>query len=269
MNKTIETVTLLPGQNKHGKAEAFDQITINKGYAIAIVGATGSGKSQLLYDIERLAQHDTKSRRTVLINNTIPDKAIRFDPKKKLIASLAQSMNFLTDNTVGDFLQLHLEARGKKQNPALIKTVIEKANSITGEAITADMNLLNLSGGQSRALMIADVAYISDSPIILIDELENAGIKKKHAIETLLEEDKIILIVTHDPCLALQADKRIIIENGGITQVLQTTPQEKKIAHYLSCIEQDFFAIREKIRSGKQIQHVAITCVPPEMEGNQ
>lgn len=267
MNKTIDSITLLSGNNKFGIPESFEQLTIDSGHAIAIVGTTGAGKSQLLYDIERLAQYDTKSRRSVLVNNQRPDKAIRFDPRKKLIASLAQSMNFLTDNTVGDFLKLHLEARGKPQNDTLIATVIEKANGITGEAITSSMNLLHLSGGQSRALMIADVAYISDSPIILIDELENAGIKKENAIETLLKEGKIILIVTHDPCLALKADKRIVIENGGITHILETTNRENDIAQYLSCIEQDFFTVRENIRSGKHIEQVKITCIPPEMEG--
>jgi len=43
------------------------------------------------------------------------------------------------------------------------------------------MNLLNLSGGQSRALMVSDVANISISPIILIDEIENAGNKKRRS----------------------------------------------------------------------------------------
>jgi len=262
MNDQIEKITILPGINKFNEKENFERIDIKKGEVIAIVGHTGAGKSQLLYDIERLAQKDTKSKRKILVNDEIPDKDIRSNPKRKLIASLAQSMNFLTDMSVEDFLRLHLESRGKKSKPGLIEEVINEANRITGEMITPGMNLLNLSGGQSRALMVSDVANISISPIILIDEIENAGIKKEEAIRILVEEGKIILIVTHDPSLALNADKRIIIKNGGIVKVLNVTLKEKGIAHYLNWIENYSLNIRDKIRQGEEIKNVEIYCEP-------
>ncbi|MBN2198119.1 ATP-binding cassette domain-containing protein [Candidatus Wolfebacteria bacterium] len=262
MNKEITKITILPGINKLGEKENFKKIDIKKGEVVAIVGHTGAGKSQLLYDIERLAQKDTKSKRKILVNDEIPDKELRFNPKRKLIASLAQSMNFFTDMAVGDFLKLHLESRGKKSKKGLIEEVIKEANKITGEAISSKMNLLNLSGGQSRALMVSDVANISVSPIVLIDEIENAGIKKEEAIKILVEEGKIILIVTHDPSLALNTDKRIIIKNGGIVDVLNTSLKEKGIAHYLNWIESFGLDIREKIRKGKKIENVEIYCEP-------
>ena len=262
MNTKIKKITILPGTNKHSEKEQFEKIDIERGQAIAIVGATGAGKSQLLYDIERLAQNDTKSNRLILVNNKKPDKTIRFDPKQKLIASLAQSMNFLTDISVYDFLKLHLESRGKKPSKKLIDEVIQEANEITGEAISPNINLLNLSGGQSRALMISDVANISDSPIILIDEIENAGIKKEKALNILMQEGKIILMVTHDPSLALNADKRIIIEYGGIINVLHTTLKEKGIAHYINWIESYNLNIRNKIRQGEEIKNVELYCKP-------
>ena len=262
MSKKIEKITILPGINKFNEKENFEKIDIKKGEVVAIVGHTGAGKSQFLYDIERLAQKDTKSKRKILVNNEIPDKEIRSNPKRKLIASLAQSMNFLTDMPVKDFLQLHLESRGKKPRQGLLEEVIEEANKITGEAISPEMNLLNLSGGQSRALMVSDVANISISPIILIDEIENAGIKKEEAIKILVEEGKIILMVTHDPSLALNADKRIIVKDGGIVKILNTTLKEKGIAHYLNWIENYNLGIREKIRRGEEIKDIEIYCEP-------
>lgn len=36
---------------------------------------------------------------------------------------------------------------------------------------------------------------------------------------------------THDPLLALNADKRIVIKNGGISKIIETTAKEK------ACIE--------------------------------
>ena len=260
--KEIKKITIFPGLNKLGQKEKFEKIEINKGEIVAIVGLTGAGKSQLLYDIEKLAQKDTKSKRKVLVNDKIPNRELRFNPEKKLIASLSQGMNFLTDISVKDFLKLHIQARGKKFKIQIIKEIINEANEISGEPISPEMNLLNLSGGQSRALMVADIANISISPIILIDEIENAGIYKEKAIEALIKEGKIVLIVTHDPSLALNATKRLIIKNGGVDKVLETTLKEKGIASYLSWIEDYNLDIREKIRKGERINEVYLFCEP-------
>ena len=262
MNDTINKIAILPGVNKIGEPEKFNPIEIGKGEVIAIVGPTGAGKSQLLYDIEKLAQGDTKSKRQIMIDNQIPDKEWRFNPKRRMIASLAQTMNFLTDMSVGNFLKLHLESRGKEVKQEIIDEVIKEANEITGEAILPEMNLLDLSGGQSRALMVSDVANISDSPIILIDEIENAGIRKEKAVEILVKEEKIILIVTHDPSLALNTSKRLIIQGGEVIKILETTPKEKEIAHYLNWIESYNLDTRERVRKGERIEKIDIYCRP-------
>ena len=90
MKTEIKKITVLSGINKNGEKEKFDKIDIAKGEIVAIVGATGSGKSQLLYDIEKLAQGDSKSGRVILVNGERANRNMRFDPERKLIASLAQ-----------------------------------------------------------------------------------------------------------------------------------------------------------------------------------
>lgn len=122
------------------------------------------------------------------------------------------------------------------------------------------MNLLNLSGGQSRALMVSDIANISDSPVVLVDEIENAGVRKEKAIQVLAEEGKIILIVTHDPSLALNSHKRLVVKNGGVAEVINTDLREKGIAYYLSWIEDYHMDIRERIRQGEKVDKVKIFC---------
>ena len=94
-----------------------------------------------------------------------------------------------------------------------IRRCFECANQLAGEKFAlGHTKVTQLSGGQSRALMIADTAYMSASPIVLIDEIENAGIdRRQEAIAILAKKEKIVLISTHDPLLALGADKRIVV----------------------------------------------------------
>ena len=69
----VESITLLPGYNKKGEKEGYEELVIKSGEIVAIVGPTGSGKSRLLADIEWGAQGDTPTKRTVLVNGELMD----------------------------------------------------------------------------------------------------------------------------------------------------------------------------------------------------
>jgi ABC-type lipoprotein export system ATPase subunit len=247
----INSISILAGQNKKGQQEKFGRIDIFRGEIVGIVGPTGSGKSALVEDIEQLAQSDTTTKRQILINEQTPDFTLRFDPKKKLIAQLSQNMNFIADMTVEDFLKLHSKCRDKSID--LVDKVIHYANMLTGEPIHKEMNLTVLSGGQSRSLMVADVAFVSDSPVVLIDEIENAGIKKHEAMKLLSGSGKIVLVVTHDPLLALLTQRRIVMQNGGISKVIQTSTEEKELCTQLYQVDKELFRIREMVRAGVEV----------------
>ena len=107
----VKTVTILPGTDKTGNAEKFEDLIIKQGEIISIVGPTGSGKSRLLGDIEWVAQSDTPTSRKILINNDVPDKKWRFSSSDKLVAQLSQNMNFVMDLSVYEFVELHAESR--------------------------------------------------------------------------------------------------------------------------------------------------------------
>ncbi|NMA53011.1 MAG: ABC transporter ATP-binding protein, partial [Peptococcaceae bacterium] len=50
----IKEITILPGIDKNGNKENYDQITMTAGETISIVGPTGSGKTAFITDIELL-----------------------------------------------------------------------------------------------------------------------------------------------------------------------------------------------------------------------
>lgn len=253
-DKGVQNITIKPGFNKHKEIETFDELTINKGEIIAIVGPTGSGKSRLLADIEWGANADTPTNRVILIDGQTMSIESRFSSNNKLVAQLSQNMNFVMDLSVEEFLELHAKSRMVENEEEIIEKIFNKANELAGEKFTLDTPITSLSGGQSRALMIADVAILSKSPIVLIDEIENAGIDRKKALDLLVGEEKIVLMATHDPILALMGDKRIIISNGGIDKVMEITPEEKSILHKLESLDDVIQGMRTKLRYGQELE---------------
>ena len=98
--------------------------------------------------------------------------------------------------------------------------------------------------------MVADIAFLSRSPVILIDEIENAGIDRKKALRLLSSNKKIIIIATHDPLIALSADKRAVMKNGRIEKVIKTTPFEKQTLSRLTEIDEFIEKKRKALRNG-------------------
>ena len=249
----VRSLTILPGTDKSGVPESFDRLTVSVGEVVCIVGATGSGKSRLLADIEWLAQGDTPTGRSLLINEALPDLSGRYAGVGRLVAQLSQNMNFVMDATVGEFLALHAESRGLPDEPELVQRIIAAANRLTGEPLVSDFELTELSGGQSRALMIADTALLSSSPIVLIDEIENAGIDRHEAIRFLSGTDKIVLVATHDPSLALSAPRRLVVANGGIVTVRRRSAGEEHVARRLRELDRLQGELRAAIRGGESL----------------
>jgi len=249
----IKSITIIGGHDKSGNSEN-KQLTLLAGSISSIVGPTGSGKSRLLADIEWLAQGDTPTGRTILINDEIPDSELRFSLERKLVAQLSQNMNFVMDATVNEFITMHAESRMVHNISPIVDEIIRQANLLAGESFLPETPLTALSGGQSRALMIADTAFLSTSPVVLIDEIENAGIDRKKALQLLVKNEKIILIATHDPILALMAEQRLVIKNGGIHKLIATSENEKNNLSTLEAIDNKMLTLRNKMRSGETIE---------------
>lgn len=251
----IESIAIKGGHDKHNRPENFE-LVIKPGEVISIVGPTGSGKSRFLADIEWMAQGDTPTGRYLLINGQRPKPDQRFSIDHKLVAQLSQNMNFVMDMTVEEFITMHAESRIIEDAATVAKTVITLANELAGEMFTPQTPVTALSGGQSRALMIADTSCISSSPIVLIDEIENAGIDRRRAVHTLVDKRKIVLMATHDPVLALMGDRRLIFKNGGISKILETSERERANLARFEEMDRCLGAVREALRNGERIEGV-------------
>lgn len=252
-NSRIESITIRGGHDKSGQPETFE-LTVRPGEVICIVGPTGSGKSRFLADIEWMAQGDTPTGRTLLINGKVPDSSQRFSIEHKLVAQLSQNMNFVMDLTVEEFITMHAESRMVEDVVTVTAGIIELANDLAGEKFTPQTPVTALSGGQSRALMIADTSCLSTSPIVLIDEIENAGIDRKRAVHTLVDKRKIVLMATHDPILALMGDRRLVFKNGGISAIIATSQAERANLTLFEEMDAKLGAVRNALRNGERIE---------------
>jgi len=252
----VSELTIRGGRAKDGSAEPVSELTISVGEVVCIVGPTGSGKSRLLADIEWVARGDTPTGRHVLINGEVPEDKWRFSAEHKLVAQLSQNMNFVMDLSVGEFLALHAESRQAGEPEEKIQRIWNWANELAGEPFALDTPVTSLSGGQSRALMIADTAVLSASPVVLIDEIENAGIDRQQALDILIKQEKIVLMATHDPILALMGDRRIIINQGAMRQVIEPSDRERANLTELRALDARLMALRHRLRMGERLDEV-------------
>lgn len=258
----IKTITVLTGYGKTGKPEPVEAIEMKMGNVISIVGPTGSGKTTFINDIELLAYQNTPTKRRILFNGNPPPPEFRNDPSCNPIALITQHTTFLSDLPVQEFLMMHARVRNNNSTTAaeLIQNTFDFANQLTGEPIIPHSKMTELSGGQTRALLIADATIICNTPIVLLDEVENAGIHRTRALELLRKYEKIFIFVTHDPRIALLSDYRIIMKEGSIVQILYTDKVEQEMAHKVTKLDDVLCLLRDKIRHGERLN-------PELMEG--
>jgi ABC-type lipoprotein export system ATPase subunit len=251
----IETITILGGHGRNGLPDEAARIDLLMGDVVSIVGPTGSGKTTLINDMELFADANTPTGRRILFDGKKPAAAFRDDPSKNPIALITQHTTFLSDMPVGGFLETHagIRIRDASQRKSAVRRTLDFANELTGEPVSPDLRMTELSGGQTRALLIADATIICDTPIVLLDEVENAGINRTRALELLRGHRKIFIFVTHDPRIALLSDYRIVMSGGRIVQVLRTDGEERRLSAAVNRIDEVLSGLRDTIRAGERV----------------
>jgi ABC-type lipoprotein export system ATPase subunit len=243
---SVLELSISGGTTKGGQPEPINEVVLCAGEIVALVGPTGSGKTRLLADVERLAIGDSPTGRQVtLTGQPKPDAEA-----PGLVARISQSMGFFLDATAEELLTMHSEYRGHADPNERAREALDWANRISGEEFDGGTPLAELSGGQARALMVADTVIVSACPVVLIDEIENAGIDRTLALRFLLEHQSIAILATHDPLIALGAPRRIVMANGGMTRLIQRTPAELEMLEQLAAQQQEREALQQKLRLG-------------------
>lgn len=255
----VSSVKIIGGRGKSGQPEPVGEVEIKMGDIVSVVGPTGSGKTAFINDIELFANENTPSGRKVLINGEPAPMEFVDDPTKNPIALITQHTNFLSDMPVKKFLETHARVRRNHADGTIVEETLDYANELTGESIILESAMTELSGGQTRALLIADAVIIGNSPILLLDEIENAGIHRARALEMLKRYKKIFIFVTHDPQIALLSDFRIVMKNGAMSKILETDEEEKRVVEGIKKIDDLMLDFRRRIWDGERVSESEMT----------
>ncbi len=265
----IQKITILGGTARDGSREPLASFELRMGDVASIVGPTGSGKTALINDIGMFANANTPTLRRVLINDEVPPASFREDPASNPIALITQHTSFLSDLPVQRFLGLHAKIRRSERPETIVEETLQFANQLTGEPIDVDSAMTELSGGQSRALLIADAVVIGNSPIILLDEIENAGIDRSRALALLGNYQKIFLFVTHDLHIALHSTYRLVMRGGAMQDLIVTAETESRMATRLDHLEKTMIHFRDRVRAGLPLSEDDLNTRLAQMPGVQ
>ncbi len=202
------------------KIYALDDVsfTAYKGEFIAIVGASGSGKSTMLSVLGCL---DTPTEGELLLfgkNVKKYSERKMCELRNKNIGFIFQSFNLIPTLTALENVELPLLYRGIP--PKERREIAEKALSKVGLVARANHRPFELSGGQQQRVAVARAAA-ANPPLILADEptgnLDSTSREEvMHLLYELNEKGNTVVLITHDNEIAANAPKVIRIKDGKI-----------------------------------------------------
>jgi subfamily B ATP-binding cassette protein MsbA len=191
---------------------------IPKGKTIALVGASGGGKSTLADLLPRF--YDPTSGR-IVVDGT-PLKQIPLDDLRALMGIVTQESVLFNDtifNNIAFGTEARLEAVIEAAKIANAHEFIE-ASAEGYQTIIGDRGS-KLSGGQRQRLSIAR-AVLKNPPILILDEatsaLDNESEKMVQAALGNLMKNRTVLVIAHRLSTIQHADQILVVDNGEIVE---------------------------------------------------
>jgi ATP-binding cassette, subfamily B, bacterial len=190
---------------------------VEPGEIVALMGSSGAGKSTMLklllrfHDVDqgeiRLDGHDIRDLTLKSLRNNIGGL---FQEAPILDATVRDNIAFGRPEATTEEIMAAAEAAGAHGFISVLQDGYDAHVGNRGR---------RLSGGQRQRIAIAR-ALLQDTPVLVLDEpgtgLDEAATRRLLGPLRMLMKGRATLLITHDPLLARQADRILVLDHARI-----------------------------------------------------
>jgi len=194
---------------------------VNPGETLAILGATGSGKSTLVqliprfYDIQKGSiQIDGKDIKSIPTNHL--RQSIAYVQQSALIFSGSIASNIAYGKSAKELTSMHEDLLEISADAEAKDFILDKPEGLQTEI---GQRGVNLSGGQKQRVSIARALAHKPKILILDDSTSAVDVQTEVKIQETLKNkyaDTTVILVAQRISSVLDADRIIVLENGKI-----------------------------------------------------
>jgi ATP-binding cassette subfamily B protein len=205
-------------EGDHAVLDGLD-LHVAPGESVALVGATGSGKSTVAGLLARL--YDPEDGLVLLDGHDLRD--LRLDDVRRSVALVFEE-TFLFSESVRENIRVGRPDAGDEdvQRAAELAGAADFVSNLPDgyDTILGERGF-SLSGGQRQRIAIAR-AILADPALLVLDDATSAvDATKEHEIRTALTEvmrGRTTLVIAHRPATIALADRVAVLEGGGIVE---------------------------------------------------
>jgi putative ABC transport system ATP-binding protein len=202
------------------------EIEVKQGEFVTVTGPSGSGKTSFLNIAGLLETFDDGEYVLDGVNVQGLSDDARSRLRNEKLGFIFQGFNLIPDLSLFDNVDVPLRYRGF--NATERKERIEDALAKVGLASRMKHYPAELSGGQQQRVAIAR-ALAGSPKLLLADEpTGNLDTQMARGVMELLEEinaqGTTILMVTHDPELAVRTQRNVHIIDGRVSDLVRNSP---------------------------------------------
>ncbi|MDD7380622.1 MAG: ABC transporter ATP-binding protein [Succiniclasticum sp.] len=206
------------GNVLHSQGIKNISLEIERGEILAVVGASGSGKSLLAHAVLGILPYNADVSGTMFYKGELLSSERQEGLRGREMALIPQSVTYLDPlMRVGkQVVGLH----GKQEDQRKIFNLLKLDERVER------LYPFQLSGGMARRVLVS-TALISEANLIIADE-PTPGMELRDAVEALkqlrlmADDGKAVMLITHDIDLAVEvADRIAVIYDGGLIDTVE------------------------------------------------